>query len=400
MYSKIVMTGGISLFGRNNLFGKLTRDKELFKFERTNPLPKDSQDEKKEIENWIKEMRNHLNEIEGHEENVSAEYSMIYALKVNDKLAGRPEIVLIHTNTFGGRAAAYLNKEILEKRFNAKVKLDEIKELDITDRIKLNRSLGDFMSLINKYLSNSHKSYTCFAPIGGYKIFSYLGYIVGSFNDLPTTYLHEDRQVLHEIPPVPIEYDETFVEENSEFLRELYIKGIMEEKELDYHQKQLVKENSHFFEVGDGLVIINIFAENFVCKQDNFRHIFGTKVFISEEVSRLIKRNTSEQEFIYQQIRVLTDKIENKSDDDNLNHENTFSTLKDKTLKYHLYKGASNGKRGNVFRCSWKYDDKKRNLYINFVWLDHDVYEREAARGKGLEEEFGEFEEISKEVYV
>ena len=78
----------------------------------------------------------------------------------------------------------------------------------MTNRVKLNRSLGDFMSLVNKHLHGEHKSYVCFAPIGGYKIFSSLGYIVASFNDLPTAYLHEDKQILHEIPPIPVKYDD------------------------------------------------------------------------------------------------------------------------------------------------------------------------------------------------
>jgi hypothetical protein len=53
----------------------------------------------------------------------------------------------------------------------------------------------------------------------------------------------------------------------------------------------------------------------------------------------------------------------------------------------------------HVFRASWKYDEEKRELHINYIWLNHDDYEREVARGKGLEEDFGSFKEISKEVY-
>lgn len=391
------MTGGISLLNKNNLFGEITREKGFFEFEGTNPISKSNQNEE-EINNWLSEMRNYFYKVKDCQKKISAEYSMIHALNENKKLSEKPEIILIHTNTFGGKAAAYLNKEIIEREFGAKVKLEEIKELDVSDRIKLNHSLGDFMSLINKHLSDGHKSYTCFAPIGGYKIFSYLGYVVGAFNDLPTAYLHEDKQVLHEIPPVPIRYDETFVEKNGDFLREVYIKGIVKLEDLDYNQRTLVEENSHFFETSDGLVSINIFAEKFVCEQAYFRYIFGSKVLISDEVKRLIIKNPSAKEFIYQQIVTLVNKIENESDDNDLYHERQFSSLKDKKIKYRLYKGASNGTY--VFRCAWKYDEEKRELYINFIWLDHPKYEREAAEGKGIIEDFGNFEEISKELYT
>lgn len=78
---------------------------------------------------------------------------MIHALNENKKLGKKPEIILIHTNTFGGKTAAYLNKEVIEREFGAEVKLEEIKEIDVSDRMKLNHSIGDFMSLINKHPS-------------------------------------------------------------------------------------------------------------------------------------------------------------------------------------------------------------------------------------------------------
>ncbi|MGI5859356.1 MAG: putative CRISPR-associated protein [Tepidanaerobacteraceae bacterium] len=396
MYQKIVMTGGISLFVYRNLFGQLTRDKELFRFEGTNPFPKDGGSAEEEMQTWLKEMGSSFFKIQGREKNISAEYSMLCSLKINNKVVERPEITLIHTDTFAGKAAAYLNKEILERDFKAEVKLDEIKDLDVTDRVKLNRSLGDFMSLINKHLHGGHKSYVCFAPIGGYKIFSSLGYIVASFNDLPTAYLHEDKQILHEIPPIPVKYDDIFIEKNIKFLRKLYISGILEQQDLEYHQFQLIKENSHFFEMADNMISINPFGL-FICNQDKFRHVFGIRVFISQEAVQLTRKNPSAKSFILQQLLELTKKVESNESDAYLYHEREIDDLKGKTLKYHLYKGASNGI--HVFRASWKYDEEKRELYTNYIWLSHNDYEREAPRGKGLEEDFGGFKEISKEVY-
>lgn len=397
MYHRIVMTGGISLFGGHNFFGKLTRDKKLLNFDRTNPYPSDYQRAEEELKNWLNEMKNYFFQIREKEQNLSAEYSMLHSLKANGKIIEKPEVILMHTDTFAGRAAAYLNKEILEREFNVKVELDEIKDLDVTNRVKLNRSLGDFMSLVHKHLHGSHKDYVCFAPIGGYKIFSSLGYIVASFNNLDTAYLHEDKQILHEIPPIPVKYDDNFIEENSEFLRKLYISEILEQTDLAYHHRVLVKENSHFFETLDTMVSINAFGL-FICNQDKFRHIFGSRIFINKEVSKLIELTPSAKEFIYQQIIGLIKKIESQEHIAYLYHEREFNTLKDKTLKYHLYKGSSKGT--HVFRAAWKYNEAKRDLYLNFIWLDHEVYDREAPYGKGLEKDFDSFKEISREVYI
>jgi len=390
------MTGGISLFGVHNLFGQLTRDKKLFDFDRTNPYPKDRQNEENELNNWLNEMKNYFSQIKGREQNISAEYSMLYSLKQNGRIIDAPEIIIMHTDSFGGRAAAYLNKEILEKEFSATVKLEEIKELDVTNRVKLNRSLGDFMSLVNKHLHGQYKSSVCFAPIGGYKIFSSLGYIVASFNDLPTAYLHEDKQILHEIPPIPVKYDDTFIEKNSEFLRKLYISGILEQQDLEYNQLELIKDNSHFFETVDNMISINPFGL-FICNQDKFKHIFGIRVFISQEAIRIFDKYPSATSFVYQQLLDLTRKIESEVSDSDLYHEREFKELRNKNLDFHIYKGASNGI--HAFRASWKYDGQKRKLKINNIWLDHDVYEREAFSGKGLERDFGGYTEISREVY-
>ena len=403
-YHEIVMTGGISLLfskkGNNNywgnLFGKLTKDKGFFSFKGTNPYPKDDNNAEEEIKAWLKEMRSNFSKIEGQERNISAEYSMIYSLKTNGKLAEKPNIILLHTDTFGGRAAAYLNKEILERDFNAAVELDEVKDIDVIDRIKLNRSLGDYMSLVNKHLYEKQKEYACFAPIGGYKIMSSLGYIVALFNNLPIAYLHEDKQILHEIPPIPVKYDENFIEKNSKFLRKLYIADILEKEELEYHQSKLIEENSHFFEIADDIISINAFGR-FICKQNKFRHIFGIRVFISQEVVQLTRKNPSAKSFIQQQILELIKKINSKESDSDLYHEREFKNLRDTTLRYHLYKGASNGI--HVFRASWKHDQEKQKLYINHVWLNHNDYEREVSKVKGLEKDFGNFEEISEKVY-
>lgn len=59
-------------------------------------------------------------------------------------------------------------------------------------------------------------------------------------------YLHEGKQILHEIPPIPVKCDDKFTEEKACFYGS-YISGILELQNLDYRELELIKQNSHFF---------------------------------------------------------------------------------------------------------------------------------------------------------
>ena len=65
-----------------------------------------------------------------------------------------------------------------------------------------------------------------------------------------------------------------------------------------------------------------------------------------------------------------------------MRHELQFKQVDPKKLRYFLYKGASKGQR--VFRCTYQYDDRDDVLYINYIWYDHDDYEKEVSKGTGL----------------
>ena len=389
MFKNIVMTSGVSIFGSYNIFGKLTREKNIFEFDRTNPVKPAG--EEVAIKDWLKVMRKNFDKIEGNEHNISAEYSLVHALQKQNKLDKKPIIDLLHSENFGGKASAALIEDILVYIFNAEVNSIEIKELDVTDRLKLNRGLGDFMARLNKVLEDKHSQFTCFAPIGGYKVFSYFGYIAGSLNDLPTAYLHEDKQVLQEIPPVPISYDTGFILDNDQFLRRLYFFGGSLE-EFNYQEKEIIGKYSHFFDFADDLVDINAFGI-LICKK-YFPHIFAVQVYLSKEAQDVIESNPSNKQFAYQQLRNLAQKLDEGIKDWDLYHEREFKNLNPSELEYSLYK-ASQGE----FRATWKYDASNKELFVNYIWFNHKRYEREVEQGKGLRTNKDGFGNYSKMIY-
>ena len=210
---RIVMTAGLSLFNFRNVFGVATREKEIFQFAKDNVTPICPEDKGKEeaIQSWLEELRPVLKKAVDQPSMVSAEYSMLSRLQQNNRLVEKPKVVLIHTDTFGGNAAAALLKVIIQNNFQAEVQLVGIEELNVNNRKQLNRALAVFIRCLSEQLDDDYmKESTCFAPIGGFKVMTSYGYIVGSFYGYPTAYMHENQQVLLEIPPVPIQIDDEF----------------------------------------------------------------------------------------------------------------------------------------------------------------------------------------------
>lgn len=393
------MTSGISLFNYRNYFGNWTHKGNFFKMEGSNPqpLPEHKDDPEKAIQIWLNAAQELIQQKGSwKEESVSAEYSMLHALKRQNKLREYPFIALFHTNTLGGTAAAKLLKYIIERDFSATVELHTV-NIDVADRVSLNRSLGDYMGELNDVLRQGHPSGTCFAPIGGYKVMTSFGYIVGSFCGYPTAYLHEDaQQMLHIIPPVPIDIDDSFVRKNALFLRRLNIEGLLGLDALSREEKSLVEENPALFTIEENYVYLNPFGE-FLFSREQYRSQLQTKVYISDAVRKVIDANPSQKRFVFQQISVLLQymkdsEVEKRGE---LFHERDFEPLKGKELEYHLYKGASNG---GLFRGTWRYDKQNDELYINYIWLSK-PYEDDIIKGKGLEKPEGKFHDVTKEVY-
>lgn len=369
MYQRIVITAGISL-----LTNRRKKIEEFYPefFTQSNRITEENE---QIIDEFIHFIRRDIYQEPFHEK-LSAEISMITALKNQNKLHKHPEIIIFYTDTIQGVIAATILAEIIEKQFSAKVSLKKIIYVDVTNRHLLTKSLGYFLSDVSNELLGGVPSSTCFAPIGGYKIFTSLGYLVGAFLHYPTAYLHEGSFVLHLIPPVKIQIDETFIEKHHRFLRKMLRETIVEVSELTEEERHIIEKEPTFFTVEEDLVELNPFGQ-FLCNQKKFAHYFQPKVSMEQSVSQEIeKKYQSYKDNTLKEIYNLIVKHRDFFVDYEgvLFHEKSFSSLRGKELRAHLFKGGNHP----VFRAIWQYDEKEDRYYIGKIWFDHDVYERQA----------------------
>lgn len=396
MYNSIVMTSGISLLGASNYFGRWSREGQYFVFHGPNPSFKEGDVKEKALQKWLNAAEALLAKREWDPERVSAEYSMLHALERLGKLGESPTITLFHTDTLGGVASAKLLERLLQREFSAQVNLRAV-NIDVNDRVVLNRLLGDYMYELSKALLIGDPSGTSFAPIGGYKVMTSFGYLVGSFHGYPTAYLHEDsQQMLHIIPPVPIDINPTFFQEHAPFIRRLTVEGLLDYESLTWEEKSLVETHTSLFTVDDGVVYLNPFG-SFLFSREQYKEKLSTKVYISEAVQQVLDAHPSQRRFVYQQIGVLMEYVKGSEVEKRgeLFHERDFTQLKGKNFPFHLYKGASNG---GLFRATWRYDAQQDMLFVNTVWLSK-PYEHEIIRGKGLTQAEGDFLDVTEQVY-
>lgn len=398
-YQSIVMTGGTSLFAPANIFGQATRDMKIFEFDRANPRLPPQKDRESAIAGWLEQMASLTSQSSEKPQAVSAEYSLLHALSKEKKLARAPEVLIFFTDTFGGEAAARLLEKVIAKDFSARVSLEKIEELDVANRRSLNRSLGRFMQKLGENLreGNRNRFNTCFAPLGGYKVMTSFGYIAGAFYGYPTAYLHEEPQVLHEIPPVPIEIDSNFVEKHSEMVRRFLKEDTMSWNALSDEEKKAIESYSFFFERVEEMISLNAFGR-FIFMQDRYAPKFQTRVFINRRRDHGL-RDTTARKFAYAQIHKLicklkTDPVGYRSE---LHHEASFDNPKGRTSDFSLYKGSSHGPY--TFRATWRYDENEDHIYVNYMWLNHAEYERDVAQGIGFGEGAQDYQDISAEVY-
>lgn len=343
-----------------------------------------------------------IEEIMGLEEKelvrASAEIAIVAALKEQKRLEGKPYIVLFYTDTKKGYISACVNKYILEKIYEARVSLRKIYDFDVHNRSVLNRSLGKFLSDLHMSLLEGEPTTTCFAPIGGYKIMTSLGYLVGALHGFTTVYLYEFTNVLHEIPAIKIEIDDTFIEENHRTLKKFLDENCLEYEKLSEEELRLIKEQAFIFERVDDLVELNPLGV-YLCEQDKFYKLFKSKVKMNASLYKFINRQYGGyRKAVYKEIRDLiyqfeTNPVEYRG---TLNHETTFSGVKQQSLEYHLFKGGNDP----VFRALWKYSEEKDSYFIEHVWFDHDDYEREAKQRMLSVKKDTDWLDITEEVYT
>lgn len=380
MNHHVILTCGVSLFSGFNEFRKWTNGLEIFRFERTNPLPLEGETEEAAMAAWIKACREtDLSQIaHGHPENVSAEYSMLNALRTENRLGPTPHVELIHTDSLGGRAAVELLARLIESDFNAHVNQRKVLDIDPGNRVRLRQSLGNYMVTVGRCLENGNPHTTCFAPVGGYKVMTSLGYLVGAYLGFQTAYLHEDNQSLHDIPAVPIHVAPDVLRATAPLLRRLRRKD-HEWSELSRDDQELVGRHPYLFDRLDASVGINAFAL-FLMERPENRKLFGPTLRLSPEARKEIDEG-SRQEFVRNQIIGLHNKLQSPAEHKaELRHDKTFSSLKGSTFQ--LYKGARGG--GLTFTAAYLYDDNADVLCINRIWTNHDAYENDAERGNGF----------------
>ncbi|WAA11984.1 putative CRISPR-associated protein [Fervidibacillus halotolerans] len=397
MYHTVVMTCGVSILQGNRLFS-LTNDESfepLFAKHLQEPIEKMTDSMWEEVDRYINKSKLIFHQISENEHAICAEYSMLHTLRKRNKLAKKARIILIVTKTIGGMVSGQLLKELFERSFDVTIQV-LYSNMTITDKKALKSQTTEYLHLLGKALSAGEPKTTCFAPIGGYKIMASLGYLVGSFLNYPMSYLHENTQILVEIPPVPLSIDEQFVQEHSQLLRTCS-KDYVPLKDLSFNDRQLVENYPAIFTIEEDYVSLSAFGE-FLLERTYQDSIFKTQYLLSEQVISLIEKNNHHSIFIFDELQKLVSKLKSRIEIDDLYHEITFNTIDSSKCKFHLYKGASNG--SNVFRLAYSYDEKEDKLYANYLWLDHDRYEREVPKGIGLYEAESHFQEYSKNQFV
>ncbi|MDE3840929.1 CRISPR-associated protein [Bacillus methanolicus] len=395
MYHTVVMTCGVSLLtGESNVFSiKREGFPELHASLQEKEITSSINEE---IEKWVRCAKRVVHEVKMRPKEVSAEFSMMYALRKRGKLSDRPTVILLLTKTVGGIITEKLLCYLFEKQFQADVKVLYV-DIDVQNPKQLNLTIGEYMWKLSDALGRGEPNSTCFAPIGGYKVMTSFGYIVGSFLNYPTAYLHEYHQILHEIPPIPLDINDNFVHENIVLLRKCQ-KDYVKFEELFLVEQTCVEQYPSLFQKEEGLVGLTPFGQ-YLFERNKYEHLFNTRYFASKQVRAFMELNHHQSIYLIQQMRELVKKLKHGEGRlGEIMHEKQFSTINQQKVQYHLYKGASNGL--TVFRLAYRYDEKEDALYANYLWLDHNRYEREAATGRGIYQSEQDFAEITDSSFV
>jgi len=373
MYNRVILTSGVSLIFNNR---QLIEEKNEDFFKWNEQLTDESIQVSNELIEYLTKALETMRFKELQQK--SAEISMITVLQQRKQLVKQPYITLFYTDTLKGRTAAFVNKQILEKLCKARVNMRKIYELDVDNRSLLNRALGKYLSDVSRALLEGEPRTTCFAPIGGYKVMTSLGYLVGALHNYPTAYLHEGSTVIHEIPAVNIEVDEDIIKKNHHIFKKFFDGDCFELDELSKEEQALIHEQSVMFDQVEGLVELNPFGR-FLCDQDKYYKYFKSQVYFDVSLKRMIdNRYANYWGDVYEEIKQLIFQHEAKSARyrATLYHESAFSTLNGIDLQYHLYKGGNSP----VIRAIWTYDKSDDSYYIVHIWFDHNDYDREAAQ--------------------
>ncbi|MFQ3669468.1 MAG: hypothetical protein SNJ61_11355 [Fimbriimonadaceae bacterium] len=367
-FSRIVLTAGVSGLSTSNQFRSWLAEENLVDFPGPGPQPAVPDDAGAALERLDRAILRGLPEVRDPQK-VGAEYSGVRALRQARRLTGHAQAVVLHTDTFAGTLAARMVAALLARDFDLAVDLRRF-PFEVSDRRRLRTCLGTYMQTIADALREGNPAYACFMPLGGYKVTTSLGYLVGAYLGYPTLYTHEEHQILHEIPPVPVRVDPDQLAPLAPVIRSL-----LEPRFLNEGERQRTEPHAWLFDVeeadGQELWSVSSFGR-FLMAQPEFARLFAPAVYGSKAVAEALAGGN--RGFVSKEIGGLARKLAGGSEDPDLQHEAEWVHKLTAHEGRHLYKGASNA---GVFRCLYRFDHDSNQLDVLHVWTDHGDYEKE-----------------------
>lgn len=309
---------------------------------------------------------------------VSAEFSLVHALHKAGRLSAQPHIVLVHSDVGDGPLASHIVGCALQAHFGATITQETASGLDVTNPRVLRGKIGGLLHIVTRHLEAGTPHDTLCGPLGGYKVMTSLGTLVGAILGYPSAYVHEFGQVLHEIPPLPLSLDIARLEDLAPLIRRLAHADVPV-PELG-PLASLAAENPFLFE-RERIDAVEVLALNafghFLRVNPRTRAAVGPRLMVAADTRAAL--DGGERAFVRQEVDALLELVlANLSNPatgrGELFHEAPWGVSEN---GWHIYKGASG--RAGVFRAIWRFTPGDDTLALSQVWLhDHDAYERQA----------------------
>ncbi|KPC98390.1 hypothetical protein LR69_03426 [Geobacillus sp. BCO2] len=147
MYHHIVITCGVSLLNKSENVFSMNRDEIMGEIRPWLNAVNIDEEKKRKIDQWIRHAWQFAHEVAQNPNRVSAEYSMMYELRRQGKLAERPTVVLIVTETVGGWIVEAMLTRLLEKDFQANVRIMYV-DVDVNNPRRMQETLGEYMKTV------------------------------------------------------------------------------------------------------------------------------------------------------------------------------------------------------------------------------------------------------------
>lgn len=393
---RLVATSGISVLAKHNQLGKQLHAlcNDLVTWDRNTPTP--LIDEADAIAQMCERGKALVIDPARRQE-ISAEYSMLLAMRNDEqnRLANGAYIDLVHTSTFAGAVAARLVARALEADFGVHVGLHAVDDLDVTDTGLMRSALGGFMRKTAELLEQGEPRGTRFAPLGGYKIMTSLAYVAGAYLGFPTLYLHENNQIIHTLPAVPIAFKADVAATLAAVMRRTARTRTF--SALSARHQSLINAHDYLFDrIGDE-VELNAFGL-FLRTRPELQSALRPEIQFSRAARQAWASHGRSHQSIRNQIEMLTSEVELDQHERraDTHHEFTWSGKNREAVRkadFHLFKGSE-------VRMTWSYSIEADRIRINYTWISHDQYELDVDQMVGVNErEYAQWETVNDVVF-